>query len=476
MNALFEPKSIAVIGASNDPSKWGHRILRSIVEGGYKGRIYPVNPRMSSILGMDAFPDLSSIADEIDLAIVCTPAERTLKVVGECARKKVKYAILIPAGFSETGEEGRRAEQELVRAAGSCRLVGPNSMGIMSAPVGLYAYMSLARPRPGPVAFISQSGNLGTQILGRGQRQGIGFSRFVSSGNEADLTMADYLSFLASDEMTGVILSYIEGFKDGRSFLESAKAVTSRKPLVVFKAGKTPAGAKAARSHCGAMASQDEICEGAFVQAGIIRVRNTEELIDMAKAFSYLPLPRGKRVTILSWGGGWGVVGADACYETGFELAPLEQSVLEKLDGLLPSYWSRGNPVDLVGSLDLESHLECLEVLVASRNTDIILALGTISGFPEFKEHDEKFLRRTLELIREYRKPIVLVKMFEGYESELMSAHEALVFASPERAISALWKMYMFSQYVERINKPLARVDNLLDRVPNGARIVKHEP
>lgn len=448
INALFEPRCLAVIGATENPSKWGHRILRNIVEGGYRGRIYPVNPRLRTIMGMEAYPNLSSITEEIDLAIVCTPAESAIDVVADCGKNRVKYAIVIPAGFSEVGEEGRRAEKALVSAAGNCRLIGPNSMGIMSTSSSLYAYMSLARPRPGPVAFVSQSGNLGTQILGRGQSEGIGFSRFFSSGNEADLNMADYLSILAKDDMTGVVLSYIEGFKNGRTFFESAKAVTSRKPLIVFKAGKTPTGANAARSNCGAMASQDEICEGAFLQAGITRARSTEELIDFAKAFSSLPLPRGKRVAILSWGGGWGVVGADSCHETGFELAPLEFSTIRKIDSLLPPYWSRANPVDLVGSLDLTKHLECLEILVASDKVDIVLALGTISGFPDLKEHDERFLSRTLELIKEYQKPIALVKMFEGYDSELLESHGALIYLSPERAISALWKMYMYRNYL----------------------------
>jgi len=450
MESLFEPEAIAVIGASSDPNKWGHRILRNIINGGYAGRIYPVNPRAKSILGIKAYPSLTEITDQIDLVLICTPAEKAIDVVKECQKRNVKFAVVIPAGFSEVGEEGRIAEKELVRAAGRCRLVGPNTMGVMSTSKSLYAYMSLAKPRKGPVSFISQSGNLGTQILGRGQRQGIGFCRFVSSGNEADLTMADYLSFLARDNETGVVLSYIEGFKNAISFLRSAREVTRRKPLIVYKAGRTPVGVRAARSHCGALASQDEICEGAFLQVGCTRARSTEDLLDLAKAFSSLPLPSGRRVAILSWGGGWGVVGADSCYEKGFEVIALPPSVIEKIDALLPSYWSRGNPVDLVGSLDLEKHLGCLEILVANDGIDIVLALGTISGFPDFRKHDERFLARTIELVRKYKKPIMLVKMFEGYESEYLESHGSLIFPSPERAISALRKMYEYKRYLER--------------------------
>ena len=444
LELLFNPTSVALIGASNDPGKWGHRILDSIVGGGYTGKVYPVNPRSGSILGMTAYPAIGDVPEAVDVALVCTPARDTLQVVRDCAASRVRFQVIIPAGYSEVGGSGSRAERELVEAAGDCRLVGPNTMGIMSTPSDLFAYMSLAHPRPGGVAFVSQSGNLGTQILGRGQRDGIGFSYFASSGNEADLSMEDYLSYFAGESGTDVVLAYIEGFKNARGFLRAAREVTARKPLIAYKAGRTSAGARAARSHCGALASADEISSGGFAQVGVVRARTTEEILDLAKAFSSLPLPRGGRVGILSWGGGWGVVGADMCQETGFEVAPLERGTLEALDRLLPSYWPGGNPVDLVGSLDLECHLECLEVLMTDDSIDSVIALGTISGFPDFKEHDERFLARSIELIREYDKPVMLVKMFEGYKSEFIQAHGSLVFPSPERAIAALWRMYQY--------------------------------
>ncbi|MDD5748431.1 MAG: CoA-binding protein [Actinomycetota bacterium] len=453
MRLLFEPNVLAFVGASNNPGKWGHRILRNILNGGFRGSVFPVNPRAREILGIRVFPNLSSIPKSIDTAIICTPAEQTLEIVRECARCGVKFAVVISAGFSEIGESGRQAEIEMVKAAGKCRLVGPNTMGIMSAKNSLYAYMSLAKPRPGPVSFISQSGNLGTQILGRGQKQAIGFSRFVSIGNEADLSVADYLSFLANDESTGVVLSYLEGLKDARTFLESASRVTSQKPLIVFKAGRTEAGARAARSHCGALASRDSICDGAFLQSGIVRASTTEEILDLAKAFSSFPLPRGKRVAILTWGGGWGVIGADICHEIGFELTKLSNKTIDKIDRLLPPYWSRGNPIDLAGSLSPENHLECLEILAKSDEVDLVLALGTISGFPDSSEQDENFLRRTIELIGEYKKPIALVKTFEGYESEFIDNHGYLIFPGPERAAAALWKMYEYYVFRNRIKE-----------------------
>ncbi|MBU4175204.1 MAG: CoA-binding protein [Actinobacteria bacterium] len=444
LELLFNPNSIALIGASNDPGKWGHRILDSIVGGGYRGNVYPVNPRTNTVLGMAAYPGIGSVPGTVDVALVCTPARDTLEVVRECAAAGARFAIVIPAGYGEVGESGLEAERFLVEAAGNCRLMGPNTMGIMSTPSSLYAYMSLARPRPGGVALVSQSGNIGTQILGRGEKDGIGFSYFASSGNEADLSMEHYLSYFAGDERTSVVLAYIEGFKDARGFLDSARKVTRRKPLVAYKAGRTSAGARAARSHCGAMATSDDISDGGFSQVGIVRARTTEEILDLAKAFSSLPLPRGPRVGIISWGGGWGVVGADMCQETGFEVAPLDDGTLEALDRLLPSYWSGGNPIDLVGSLDLDCHLQCMEMLMASDSIDSVVALGTISGFPDFQEHDERFLERSIELTGQYGKPVMLVKMFEGYHSEFIHSRGSLVFSSPERAISALWRMYEY--------------------------------
>jgi len=450
LELLFNPRSVVVVGASSDPGKWGHRILKSIIEGGYRGGIYPVNPRRESILGLTACASLGDIPGDIDLVLVCTPAEDALGVVRKCASRGVKFAVVIPANFGEVGASGLEAERKLVEAAGDCRLVGPNTMGIMSTPVSLFAYMSLAHPKPGGVAFASQSGNLGTQILGRGQREGVGFSYFASSGNEADLSMEHYLAYFGRDNRTTVVLSYIEGFRDARGFLESAGTATESKPVIAYKAGRTEAGARAARSHCGGAASTDDICAGGFEQVGITRARTTEEIIDLAKAFSSFPLPRGRRMGILSWGGGWGVIASDMCMEVGFEVAPLASKTRETLDRLLPPYWSRGNPVDLVGSLDMDRHLECMEVLVASESIDSLVALGTISGFPEFRENDERFLARAIELIAEYEKPIALVKMLEGYTSEFLESRGSIIFASPERAISALWKMYEYYLFRNR--------------------------
>jgi acyl-CoA synthetase (NDP forming) len=453
LERLFFPESLALIGASNNPSKWGFRILKNILNGGYQGNIYPVNPKGEEILGIQAVKRVIDIPDKIDVALICVPAGKTCEAIKDCARKRAKFAVVIPAGYKETGEKGRAEENLLVEAAnsGGVRLIGPNTMGIMSTHAYLYAYMSAARPFPGGVAFVSQSGNLGTQILGKGEKEGIGFSYFVSSGNEADLKSEDFIHFFGRDKKSRVILAYIEGLSDGRRFLEIAKEVTTQKPLIVYKAGRTPAGARAASSHSGAMASSDIVCRSAFAQAGIIGASNTEELLDFAKAFSRLPLPKGNRVAILTWGGGWGVVASDVCQEMGLEVPALPSSALKKLNRLLPSYWPQSNPVDLVGTLELDRHLECLKALASENAFDAILTLGTITGFSDFRQHDEKFMNGLLELINEYQKPILAVKLFEEYQSEYLIKNGSLLYSSPEHAIKALAMLCKYVRYKNRV-------------------------
>jgi acyl-CoA synthetase (NDP forming) len=448
---LFFPRSLALVGASNHTHKWGFRILRNIISGGFHGGIYPVNPGEERVLGLQAYPSVADLPEGLDLAVVCTPVSQSLEVVRQCAARGVRFAVMIPAGYGETGGEGMRAQQGLVDEArkGGTRLVGPNSMGIMSSPCSLYAYMSAARPQQGAIAFVSQSGNLGTQILGAGQREGLGFRFFASSGNEADLASQDYLAYFAGEEGIKVILAYIEGFSDGRAFAEKARRASLRKPVVVYKAGRTPAGECAAASHTGVLSTPLSIYRGVFRQAGLVTASSTEQMLDLVKAFSSLPLPRGKRVAVLSWGGGWGVISADACQEEGFDLPHLSSQTLTAMDELLPSYWPRSNPVDLVGTLELENHLRCLEMLAADPAFDAVLALGTITGFADFQEQDRAFLERMVELMAAYEKPILAVKLFEEYQADFLRRHCGLVFPSPERAVAALSRMYQYWRFLQ---------------------------
>ena len=472
---LFNPKSIALIGASNHIGKWGAIIFLNILLGGYKGKIYPVNPKEKEILGRQAYTSVNQIPDAVDLAIVAIPAHLAMEAVRDCIRKGIRMSIIITSDFSETGEEGARLEKEMTEMARSSgmRLVGPNTMGIFSASASLTALMPPVRPRRGRVSLVSQSGNIGTQMLGWGEKFAVGFSKYVSSGNEGDLRSEDYVSFFGKDPETKVILTYIEGLDDGRKFLEIAREITSRKPIIAFKGGKTIAGARAAKSHSGAMAGVSELYEAAFRQAGILWATTAEEMLEWAAAFSFLPLPRGNRIGILTRGGGWGVITADACNEMGLEVPPLDETLIHALDEFLPSYWSRGNPVDMVATISMEAYIKCLEMLISWDKVDAVISLSGDAGplsaiIPDVKKKVEMIIppenlekisqqvtearaqiyQRVCDLIEKYQKPIFavganLVKGKGGSPSDFSLPQ----FRTPERAARTAGKLYQYFRY-----------------------------
>ncbi|MEW5947418.1 MAG: CoA-binding protein [bacterium] len=481
MTRLFAPRSLALVGASNSFMKWGFIVLANILSGGYKGKIYPVNPRGGKILGLDVYKDLRSIPDEIDVVVVTTPAAGVPGAARQCAAKKVPFMITITAGFSESGDEGKRLEREvaeIVRGSG-VRMVGPNTMGIVGTGARLCALMPPVKPQPGAISFVAQSGNIGSQLLGLGQVMGVGFHNFVASGNEGDLRVEDYIEFFGEDEKTRVIMAYIEGVDDGRRFLDVVRRITPRKPVIVFKAGQTRSGARAAVSHTGALAGSRDIYDAAFRQAGVIKVSATDEMLDLARAFAYLPLPKGNRVGIVTWGGGWGVVTADACEDAGLNVVPLPTDVIAKIDSVLPPYWSRGNPVDLVGTLNREAHRVALELIVGCPSIDGIIALGIFGAatffselvanasnlsenvppelvqtyMKEIRREDEKFESTVVTLMDRYNKPIVGATVIRNPQAERDVPRQVLVFSTPEKAARALWRLYEYQRYRESVHR-----------------------
>ena len=380
--SLFEPRTIAVIGASNVPGKWGFIIPVNILVGGFRGRILMVNPGERSILGFPAYSSIKDIEEQVDLVFVTIPAVGVLDVIKDAAATGVKNVVVISSNFSEVGGEGVELERRLADFANDAgmTIVGPNTMGIYSASTSLCGVGSPIVPLTGGVGFVSQSGNLGVQLLGWGKSRGVGFSRFVGSGNAANTDMDAYLAYLGEDPLTRVIALYVEGLKDGKRFLEVAKRITPHKPIVVLKGGRGKLGGRAARSHSGAMAGQLELFEGMFEQAGIVEAQHSEEFIDIVAAFDALPPAAGKRVAIMTMGGGWGVVAVDACEREGLELARLPQTAIDEIDKVLPSYWSRGNPVDLVGNLRRSSHFRTIDVLAACDEVDILIVMGVLLG------------------------------------------------------------------------------------------------
>lgn len=390
LDRLFNPRRIAMIGASDHPLKWGHIILLNILKGDYQGTVYPVNPGKKSILGYPCYPSVHKLPEKPDVAIITTPARSVSSLIDDCGRMQIPFVIVITSDFSETGPEGAALEREIVAKANQhgIRMVGPNSMGIFSVLSRLHAMMPPPMPLPGDVSMFSQSGNIGVQMLAWGVSEGVGFGKFVSSGNEGDLNCVDYLRYFAEDNDTRVVVGYLEGIDPGTPFFPAAKEASSQKPILIFKGGRTAAGGKAAASHSGAMAGESGIYSAAFKQAGIIEAGTSQTLMDCAKAFSHYPIPRGRRIGIITRGGGWGVITADACSEYGLAVPSLSEKLMTTFDALLPKYWSRSNPVDLVATIAGDPYLECLEMMAAWDGVDAVIALGAGRGINTYPHSD----------------------------------------------------------------------------------------
>ncbi|MFO8102241.1 MAG: CoA-binding protein [Dehalococcoidia bacterium] len=378
---IFKPRSVAVIGASNTFGKWGFNIFNRVMASGDGRAVYPVNTESSEVLGVCSYESIIDVPEPVELAVITVPPRFVPDIVHDCARKGVRVAEIITAGFGEAGEEGAEVERRMVETAkesGMC-LVGPNSMGHLDANSDFYTSPWITGVERGGVGLISQSGNFGINVIRTGMARGIGFSKFISSGNEADLKFEDYLEQFGDDDDTKVIIAYLEGLRQGRRFLEMAGEISKRKPIVILKAGRTGAGAKAAHSHTATLAGEDRVYDTAFRQTGVIRVEGIDELIDTAGALLRQPVPRGKRVGILTGGGGPGVIAADACSRLGLEIADISPSTIEKLNAILPPRWPQANPVDMVGETTLT--YPCLLELIEDENVDAVLSLAV--GFAD---------------------------------------------------------------------------------------------
>jgi acyl-CoA synthetase (NDP forming) len=377
-HALFNARSIALLGASQDPRKWGSTMLNNLINGGFKGKLYPVNPREDKILGLKVYKDIADIPEIPDLAVIVVPPMNVLQVVKECVKRGIRAGIVITAGFAELGEKGARLEQELteVARAGGMALVGPNCNGIMNPWEKLYIQFPPFFVPPGPMAVIAQSGNVVDVLARQIMLRGFGCSICVSSGNEADLHSEDYLEYLAKDPHTKVILSYTEGFRDGKQFSRVAREVSRKKPIVMVKAGRTSAGARAAMSHTASIAGSDAIFKAVCQQSGIVRANNLDDLLNIGIAFLRQPLPRGVRVGIVTGGGGAGVLTADACAELGLEVAFLPEETIKELDSFMPAWWSRDNPVDLVAGSSPDTSFKAIETVLRCPSVDGVIMMS----------------------------------------------------------------------------------------------------
>ncbi len=379
LNAIFEPKSIAVIGATEKAGSVGRTVLWNLISNPFGGTVFPINSRRDSVLGIKAYPNLAALPQQVDLAVIVTPAPTVAGVIAECVEAGVKGAIIISAGFKETGAEGAQLEQQILEQAhrGNMRIIGPNCLGVMSPLTGLNATFADSMARPGHVAFISQSGALCTSVLDWSLGANVGFSAFISIGSMLDVSWGDLIDYLGSDPRTTSIVLYLESIGNARSFLSAARAVARTKPIIVIKAGRTQEAAHAASSHTGALTGSHEVFDAACRRCGVLTVNRIDELFSLAEVLAKQPRPQGPRLTIMTNAGGPGVLATDALIDAGGTLAELAPQTLAALDQVLPPHWSRGNPVDILGDADPERYARTLEIVAQDPNSDGLLVILT---------------------------------------------------------------------------------------------------
>ena len=379
LDSIFAPKSVAVIGATETPGSVGRTIVWNLLSSTFGGTIYPVNPKRSSILGIKAYPSLNDVPELVDLIVVVTPAQSIPGIIKDAVDLGVKSAIIISAGFKETGPEGAELERQILEHArrGGMRIIGPNCLGVMSPVSGLNATFATTIARRGSVGFISQSGALCTAILDWSLRENVGFSHFVSIGSMLDVDWSDLIYYLGDDPHTKSIVMYMETIGNARAFLSAAREVALTKPIIVIKPGRTEGAAKAAASHTGSLTGSDEVLEVAFRRSGVLRVNSIAELFYMAEVLGKQPRPNGRRLTILTNAGGPGVLATDALITNGGELTPLSPEIMEAYNQLLPAAWSHNNPVDIIGDASPERYAKALEIAARDPNSDGILVILT---------------------------------------------------------------------------------------------------
>ncbi|PYQ31759.1 MAG: GNAT family N-acetyltransferase [Acidobacteria bacterium] len=456
MRPIFAPRSIAVIGASKRPGQLGREIVRNLRGTGFRGALYVVNPNATEIDGVRAYPSLATIGESIELAIIAVPADLVETALDDCIAGGVSAVVVISAGFAETGEEGRRREQALVekvRNAG-IRMVGPNCMGVINADpaIQLHGTFAPAFPPSGNVAMSSQSGALGLAVLDYARSLNIGFSTFISVGNKADVSGNDLIQYWAEDPKTDVILLYLESFGNPKKFGEIARRVGKTKPIVAVKAGRSAAGAKAASSHTGALATSDAVVDDLFRQAGIIRTGTLEEMFDVAALLANQPLPKGRRVAILTNAGGPGILAADACEGNGLQLAPLSDDTTNALRAFLPAAASVGNPIDMIASATADQYSRGLDILLADPSVDAVVVIY-IPVLPTDAANVAAAIARPSQK--------TLLATFMSAYGVTSSLAPVPAFPFPERAVNALALATRYAEWRERPAGEIVAFDDI---------------
>jgi len=459
LDAFFQPKSVAVIGASREPRKFGHVIFKNFVDSEFKGKLYAINPRADLILGRKSYPSLSEIPTEVDLAVISIPAHLVPGAIDECVSKDVKGVIIVSGGFKEIGEKGELLELEIRRKIEKhdLRIIGPNCIGVYD-PINhvdtlFLPRYRLRRPKRGPIAFISQSGAFGSAVLDWAASQEIGISKFISIGNKIDVDEVDLLEYLIDDPLTKCITVYAESISRGREFLKTASKVAKTKPLIILKGGVTNEGAGAAKSHTGSLAGTAKVVQGAFEQSGVIQAQTVDQLFDYGRALAYLPIPKNrKEIAIVTNGGGFGVISTDEATELGLKLAKFDNETVLTLQKELPKYATVRNPLDLVGDADVERYRVALQAVSADPNVGIILVIVLLQT--SFIESD--VVDAITESQATYGKPTVVCTIggdFTQILVKMLEENQIPSYTTPERAISAIYALTRYARVLEEMQK-----------------------
>ncbi|MEA3339817.1 MAG: acetate--CoA ligase, partial [Chloroflexota bacterium] len=479
LDTFFRPQSVAVVGASREPEKLGYSVLANLKEGGYKGQLYPVNPKADEILGLKAYASVLEIPDPVELAVVVIPHRFVPAVLEECGQKGIPSVVVISAGFREAGREGLERERELIEIANKydLRIIGPNCLGVIDTDTPLNATFAAGMPPGGPIAFMSQSGALGTAVLDIAMAGRIGFSKFVSLGNKADVSEIDLLEAWGDDPASRVILIYVEGVPDGQKFIQVARKVTRHKPVVAIKSGVTKSGSRAVSSHTGSLAGSEAAYKAAFRQAGIIRAASMEVLFDCARAFAYQPLLPGNHVGIVTNAGGPGILATDALEHAGLRIPRLSRDTVEALMDYLPGAASAANPVDVLGDALADRYERAIRLVLDDPEVDGLIVIVTPQAMTEIEQTAHAVGR----MAQKSDKPVLGCFMGEARIKagiEVLWQYGVPNYPFPERAAVALAAMRDYRRERERpLFEPetcttcIPSVRELFDRVRSEGRV-----
>lgn len=478
LDPIFAPGSVAVIGATERPGSVGRTILWNLITNPFGGTVYPINPKRSNILGIRAYPDIKSLPEPVDLAVIVTPAQSVPGVIRDSVAAGVKGAIVISAGFKERGPEGVELERQILEyaRAGNMRLIGPNCLGVMRPMSGLNATFANAMARTGNIGFISQSGALCTAVLDWSFKENVGFSAFVSVGSMLDVGWGDLIYYLGNDPHTHSIVIYMESVGDARFFLSAAREVALSKPIIIIKAGRTAEAALAAASHTGSLTGSDEVLDAAFSRSGVLRVDRISDIFNMSEVLSKQPRPRGPRLSIVTNAGGPGVLATDSLLLGGGKLTELSPETVEKLNSFLPEHWSHNNPVDILGDANAELYGRALETVAADPNSDGLLVILTPQAMSEATQ--------TAEILKQYAhiegKPL-LASWMGGADvaagEAILNRNDIPTFPYPDTAARMFNYMWRYNDNLRSLYETPALPTDDTDQTPDREqvrRIIEH--